>query len=590
MGSLHDAYELGGVAGHGRGTVVRLGVRRGDASPVALKQLRIDHAQDPDKRRRFVQQARRACMLQHESIETMIDVVDGSDGPVAVAEWIDGRSLERLASRRRRNDEAWSAEEVVLIARSMLEALRYAHHQPTAFEAQGMLHGGLWPGNVLVDVDGNVKLVDFGLASVWQDAPEPWQDLESLRYLSAEHVRHGATAASDLFAVGAVVHELLSGQRFRSEHQTESEMRLAIDRAEPPERPREDVPPPLERLRRRLLEPVQSPRLTLEHMLDLCVALSVGDARARLRALVRDTLRNDSTAPEPDTPPRGSSRRMVGPELQAEGSVAKTRARTSAAVHMAAGGGGRGLGIALQQVPLGQSARKPRGRDTQPVPIPVNHEQTAARRPMFLQQTAPPRGEAVARAERERSGSGKGSKRDDDWGSELIGERKSPGAATARSDDDEALSGDPWGSAPAVPMGSWDEVDDEPAEGDRHEGAPRRLSPQEVADVDTAPLPVGDPEVAVPEPIEEPEDEPEPLVELGVTAELPKIPLPPDDREDDTTILPIDPPPAGRAWRWLQGPVGWALLGAAVVGIGLPLAARCSAPDEPPPPARTSRR
>ena len=76
MGSLHDAYELGGVAGHGRATVVRLGVRRGDASPVALKQLRIDHAQDLDKRRRFVQQARRACMLQHESIETMIDVVE----------------------------------------------------------------------------------------------------------------------------------------------------------------------------------------------------------------------------------------------------------------------------------------------------------------------------------------------------------------------------------------------------------------------------------------------------------------------------------------------------------------------------------
>lgn len=135
MGSLHDAYELGGVAGHGRTTVVRLGVRRGDASPVALKQLRIEHAKDPDKRRRFVQQTRRATMLQHEGIETVIDVVDGSDGPVAVAEWIDGRSLERLAIRRRRNDEPWSSEEVVLVARSLLEALRYAHHHPTTFDA-----------------------------------------------------------------------------------------------------------------------------------------------------------------------------------------------------------------------------------------------------------------------------------------------------------------------------------------------------------------------------------------------------------------------------------------------------------------------
>jgi serine/threonine protein kinase len=583
MGSLHEAYELGGVAGHGRTTVVRLGVRRGDASPVALKQLRIDHAQDPDKRRRFVQQARRACMLQHESIETMIDVVDGSDGPVAVAEWIDGRSLDRLAIRRRRNTEAWSSEEVVLIARSLLEALRHAHHQSTSFEAQGMLHGGLWPGNVLVDVDGNVKLVDFGLASVWQDAREPWQDLESLRYLSADHVHHGATAASDLYAVGAIVHELLSGRRFRFEHQTEVEMREAIERPEPPDRPREDVPAPLERLRRRLLEPVQSPRLTLEHMLDLCVAFPLGDARGTLRALVRETLRNDSTAPEPDTPPRGTSK-LVGPELRSDGGVAKARARASAEIHMAAGGG-RGLGIALQQVPLGQPARKPRGRDTQSVPMPVHHEQTAARKPMYLQQTAPPKGEAAARAERERSG--------DERRREASHELEDDSASEASE-----LIGVPWeGSGPNGAR----ELDDEASHlvtrsrGEQAQaversvvvGSPRQLSPQEVADVDTAPLPIGESEVAVPEPI----DEPEPQLELGVTAEVRKVPKLAGDRDDDdTSTLPLDPPAPGRAWRWLQGPVGWALLGAIAVGVGLPLAARCSASDEPSPPARTSPR
>lgn len=568
MGSLHDAYELGGVAGHGRTTVVRLGVRRGDASPVALKQLRIEHAQDPDKRRRFVQQARRATTLQHEGIETVIDVVDGSDGPVAVAEWIDGRSLERLAIRRRRNDESWSSEEVVLVARSLLEALRYAHHHPTTFDAQGMLHGGLWPGNVLVDVDGNVKLVDFGLASVWQEAPEPWQDLESLRYLSAEHVRQGATAASDLYAVGAIVHELLAGQRFRAEHMTEDEMRAAIDRPEPPERPREDVPAPLERLRRRLLEPVQSPRLTLEHMLDLCVAIPLGEARATLRALVRETLRNDSTAPEPETPPRGTSK-LVGPELLNDG-IAKARSRTSAAVHTAAGGG-RGPGIALQQLPLGQAPKRPRARDTQSVPVPVNHEQTAARKPMFLQQTALPVGDAARRAERERSGETPGDRVAEpparagvganDWLPSYEGEEPSPLAT--RSPD---------------------------ASGGRQEDTGRKLAPQEVADVDTAPLPVG-PEVAVPEPIDGPEDEPEPLLDLGVTAEVARAPRLPEDRDsDDTMTLPLDRPARGRGLGWLHGPVGWALLGAIAVGIGLPLAARCSAPDPSSPPASPSRR
>lgn len=570
MGSLHDAYELGGVAGHGRTAVVRLGVRRGDASPVALKQLRIEHAQDPEKRRRFIQQARRATMLQHESIETVLDVVDGSDGPVVVAEWIDGRSLERLAIRRRRNDERWSPEEVVLVARSMLEALRYAHHQPTAFDAQGMLHGGLWPGNVLVDVDGNVKLVDFGMASVWQDAPEPWQDLEALRYLSAEHVHQGATAASDLYVVGAIVHELLAGQRFRSEHVTEDEMRAAIERPDPPERPREDVPGSLERLRRRLLEPVQSPRLTLEHVLDLCVSIPLGDARTTLRTLVRETLRNDSTAPEPETPPRGTTK-LVGPELVPDG-IAKARSRASAAVHTAAGGG-RGPGIALQQVPLGQTPRRPRGRDTQSVPVPVNHEQTAPRTPMFLQQTARPVGEASRRAERERSGGAPDEPR---------GERAAARAGIAA--EEWLPSFDPDEPLPVATRSSHPPAD---ASGERSDDGGRKLSPQEVADVDTAPLPVG-PEVAVPEPIDEPGDEPEPLLELSITSEVVRVPRLPDDRDaDDTMTLPLDPPGRRGGLHWLQGPVGWALLGAIAVGVGLPLAARCSAPDQPPP---TSRR
>jgi hypothetical protein len=298
---------------------------------------------------------------------------------------------------------------------------------------------------------------------------------------------------------------------------------------------------------------------------------------------VRETLRNDSTAPEPDTPPRGTSK-LVGPELRSDGGVAKARARASAEIHMAAGGG-RGLGIALQQVPLGQPARKPRGRDTQSVPMPVHHEQTAARKPMYLQQTAPPKGEAAARAERERSG--------DERRREASHELEDDSASEASE-----LIGVPWeGSGPNGAR----ELDDEASHlvtrsrGEQAQaversvvvGSPRQLSPQEVADVDTAPLPIGESEVAVPEPI----DEPEPQLELGVTAEVRKVPKLAGDRDDDdTSTLPLDPPAPGRAWRWLQGPVGWALLGAIAVGVGLPLAARCSASDEPSPPARTSPR
>ncbi len=520
MASLHDAYELGGVAGHGRTTLVRLAVRRGDCRPVALKQLRMEHAVDSDKRASFIRQYRRAAMLEHDNIETLLDLAEGADGPVAVSDWVDGRSLLRLARWRREQQERWDPREVVAIARSLLEALRYAHCQPTGLDAQGMLHGGLWPGNVLIDTDGHVTLVDFGMAAVWQEAPEPWQDLEALRYLSADHTRHGATAASDLYAVGAIVHELLSGEQFRDECETEAEMRATIDRAEPPARPEGDYPVQLEQLRRGLLEPVPNPRLTLEHMLDLCAAVPTEGGRDLLSAMVRRALRSDTTSPglEDDS--------SVGDALDG---IARARGRSSAAAHAAAG--------RLEQVPLGGSHRGPRARDTQSVPIPVDHEETAPRHPLYLDQTAPPQGEQTRSAESRRSGMER--MPDDDTAPLPLGP----------DDDTEA----------ALP-GEDLEVADE-----AEPGVPSAV-PRRVYDL-----------------IEDPD----------VTAEVTKVPQLPEDlaRADAEARARAEaeakPSPARPSW--LRGPIGWALLGAVAVGVGLPLLARCGAdPGPPSSPAKAS--
>ena len=95
----------------------------------------------------------------------------------------------------------------------------------------------------------------------------------------------------------------------------------------------------------------------------------------------------------------------------------------------------------------------------------------------------------------------------------------------------------------------------------------------------------------MPEPIDGPEDEPEPLLELSVTSEVVRIPhLHEDHDADDTMTLPLDPSARGRGMSWLRGPVGWALLGALAVGVGLPLAARCGSSHGSAPPASTSRR
>lgn len=522
MAALHDAYELGGIAGHGRTTLVRLAVRRGDCRPVALKQLRMEHAVDADKRARFIAQYRRACMLAHDNIETLIDITEGDDGPVAVAEWIDGRSLLRLTRWRRDEGEPWHPTEVLWIAQSLLEALRYAHNQPTSLDAQGMLHGGIWPGNVLIDVEGAIKLVDFGMASVWQEGQSPWQNLEALRYLSADQVRHGPNAAADLFAIGAIVHELLSGQRFREECETESEMRAAIDRLDPPPRPSTEYPAKLEQLRIRLLQPVPNPRLTLEHLLDLCATMSVKGGKQMLSTLVRRALRTDTTSPGLDESAPGASlpeldlgevltlaqKQAMGDRPTPSDGVATARARPEAEVHLAAG--------RLAQVPIGKGNAPPRPRDTQSVPVPVDHEQTAPRVPLFLHQTAPPQGQQARDAELRRSG------------------------VEPLPEDDTA------------PI----QLPDAPSEA---EAVPREVISDEIEDP-------------------------------GVTAEVTRIPQLPEDqaREEAARRAAAEQATAAAAARrgWLHGPVGWALLGAAVVGIGLPLIARCSA--APTTPAATS--
>lgn len=495
MGSLHDAYELGGVAGHGRTTRVRLGVRRGDCFPVALKQLRSQHVDDSDRRARFIRQARRAQLLSHDAIEKVLDVLDDEEGPVIVAEWIDGRSLHRLALGMRKEGTPWPVNVVALIAQRLLQGLRHAHHHPTDLDAQGMVHGGVGPRNVLIDIQGEVKLVDFGLAAVLQEAREPWQTLEAMRYLSADHVRYGASPASDLYAVGAIVHELLAGRTFRAECETEADMRAAIDELEPPSRPRDDVPAPLERLRRRLLEPVPNPRVTLEHMLDLCAAVPLGDAPGDLRALVREALRNDSTQPDPESL-----------DEESDDGIAHARSRSGPMVHVAAD--------RLEQVPMGAGARQPRPRDTQAVPIPHDHEQTAPRRPLFLQQTALPASDAARDAEARRSGG-------------------------------------------------------------REDGAPPRKNDE----VDTAPIAIepGAPQIEL-EVTPSPIPTRGPLVDPDVTAEVDRAPQLPEDR------MPKRARPEGarpRPWLRLNTPLGWAMIGALVAGVGLPLVARCSAQPKP---------
>ena len=211
---------------------------------VALKVLPPDKSSDPERRQRFLQEAKSASALNHPGIVAVHDVltVDGQD--VLVMELVDGETLEQLLAQKR-----LPLGETLTLGIAVADALARAH-------AAGIVHRDLKPSNVMVTPEG-VKVLDFGLAKLTESAfidPEaptiaPEESslthqraiLGTVGWMSPEQAS-GETVdtRSDIFAFGVLMYEMLTGQHpFRRRTTLET---LAAIREEEPERPTEVVP------------------------------------------------------------------------------------------------------------------------------------------------------------------------------------------------------------------------------------------------------------------------------------------------------------------------------------------------------------
>lgn len=230
----------------------------GAVKPCAIKVIRRDHADDDRYRRSFVAEGRLAMMLDHASIVSVFDVGAVDRMLFMAMEWIDGVDLGtfwrevQLASDGRPLSIAESAH----IVGALLDALAYAHELTVAGREHGIVHRDISPRNVMITSRGEVKLMDFGLAGLEPVDGESTGPRFSgtLRYLSREQARGRPRAASDLFGVGAILHELLDGRRFRFRHHEEQSLVTSIFEEGIPPLDRR-VPPVLDGLRRSLLEP-----------------------------------------------------------------------------------------------------------------------------------------------------------------------------------------------------------------------------------------------------------------------------------------------------------------------------------------------
>lgn len=179
---------------------------------VAIKILKEEYLGDPNFIARFRSEAKSAALVEHEGIANVFDYGEDTGAAYLVMELVPGESLSRILEREKRLSE----ERVLDIIAQTSRALGAAH-------ARGLVHRDIKPGNLLITPEGKVKITDFGIARVGDQVPltKTGQVMGTVQYLAPEQATgKTSTPQTDLYSLGVVAYEALSGKRpFTGENQ-----------------------------------------------------------------------------------------------------------------------------------------------------------------------------------------------------------------------------------------------------------------------------------------------------------------------------------------------------------------------------------
>jgi serine/threonine protein kinase len=201
---------------------------------VAIKVLTPAAVGDPDRMRRFAMEARAAAQLKHPSILTIYEVGESEAGPYLVTEYVEGATVRNLL-----NDGPLPLGRAVGVALQAAEGVGVAHEV-------GIIHRDLKPENLMVNREGHVKILDFGLAKLVRPGEVSEENARNVAhtatgmiigtagYLAPEQLIGGkASERSDVFALGVVLYEMATGDNpFRRNNAVDTF--TAILRDEPP--------------------------------------------------------------------------------------------------------------------------------------------------------------------------------------------------------------------------------------------------------------------------------------------------------------------------------------------------------------------
>lgn len=250
--------------------------------PLAVKVMHPSLSEDEDYRQIWAAESSITMQFSSANIVSVFEVGEYEGLLYMAMERIDGVNLHDFHQRVLTLGGYMPLDIVVFIIHEVLMALFVAHEHVMAGRPSGIIHRDVKPGNVMVSSVGDIRLTDFGIARPAVERRPADLAPGTPRYMAPEQARGHACKASDLYAAGAILEELLTGRRFRDQCRTTDELLRTTYVIPPLER---KIPPELDYLRRGLLHPDAAQRISSARAALSLIPSAFGHAKLKLAEL-----------------------------------------------------------------------------------------------------------------------------------------------------------------------------------------------------------------------------------------------------------------------------------------------------------------